>query len=267
MSNGSILNGSPTAQLQAFAQSVYLMIKDRYYDDLTSADGQSFLLQVVDWVNMFIDELEYEINADGDPIDWIWVRQPNANLGTAAYTDGLTNGSIPFDTTNFNNLLSGGDRFVQILDPVTPSNVLANFTVVAPDELSNDGQRNTFDMCTLVNGNILFSRPFQKSENGGTIVGDVTTFLPRVATSVNATTGQIVATDASIFSLVRPLTLLKLGTVKNAILPDIVKGGLNPSYTQKYNDLLTNAINRSTASSLSPTTDYSDYSGIRGVGF
>lgn len=264
------MNGSPTAQLQAFAQSVYLMIKDRYFDDLTSVDGQTFLLQTVDWANMYIDELEYEVNSDGEPIDWIWVRRPATVLGSATYTDGKTNGSILWDATNFNNLITGTDRFVQILSPVDGITPVANFTVVSPSELSNDPQRNILDMCALVNGSIMFSRPFQTSENGGSIVGDVTVYLPRIQTGIatsGALNGQVIATNVDIFKTVLPLTLLKLGTVKNSILPDIVKGGLQPSYVQKYNDLLTNAINRSQDSSLSPTVDYDDYGAVRGVGF
>lgn len=266
MGPNGIPTGSPTAQLQSFAQSVYLMIKNRYYDDLTSTDGQTFLSSVVDWVNMFIDELETEITSDGDPIDWIWVRQQAVTLGTAAYTDGKTLPSISWDSTTYNNLCAGTERFVQILDAADSTHVLAGFTVVAPDEISNDSRRNTLDMCTLVNGSIYFSRPFRQEENNGTIVGDVTTYIPRIQTIVGST-GQITATNVDVFKTVKPLTLLKLGTVKNAILPDIVQGGLNPSYTQKYNDLLTNAINRSLASAISPTADYDDLSVIHGVGF
>lgn len=258
--NGTLI-GSPTAQLQAFAQSVYKMIKNRYYDDLTSADGQTFLAGVVDWANEFIDELEYEVNSDGQPIDWIWVRRPGAALGTA--TAGLN--SIAWDGTSYNNLITGTDRFVQLLR--ADGTVVANFTVVAPGELSNDTSRNNLDMCTLVDGNIWFSRAFTTAENGLAVVGDVTAYLPRVTTVISSTSKQIVATNVDIFKTVRPLTLLKLGTTKNAILPDIVQGGLNPSYTQKYNDLLTNAINRSEASSLAPSADYSDYGSVRGIGF
>ena len=263
------MNGSPTAQLQAFAQSVYLMIKDRYYDDLTSTDGQTFLLQTVDWANMYIDELEYEVNSDGEPIDWIWVRQ-SANLGVATYTDGKTNGSLTWNSTAYNNLCAGTDRFVQILSPIDGITPVANFTVVAPSELSNDPQRNTLDMCALLNGVIIFSRPFTTTENNGVIQADVTTYLPRIQTGIatsGALIGQVIATNVDILKTVKPLTLLKLGTVKNSILPDIVKGGLQPSYVQKYNDLLTNAINRSADTSLSPTVDYDDFGAVRGVGF
>lgn len=263
MGPSGIPTGSPTAQLQAFAQSVYQMIKNRQYDDLTSADGQGYLAMTVEWVNQYIDELEYEITADGNPIDWIWVRQLNAALGTA--TTG--NKSITFDTTAYNNLITGTERFVQILSPIDGVSPIANFTVVAPDDISNNSNRNQMDMCTLVGGVITFSRNFTANENNGAIVGDVTGYLPRIQTSTSSTTGLLVAINTDIFKTVRPVTLLKLGTVKNAILPDIVMGGLNPSYTQKYNDLLTNAINRSQDSGVSPTADYDDYSNVQGVGF
>jgi hypothetical protein len=263
MDNSGKLTGSPTAQLQAFAQSVYKMIKNRYYDDLTSVDGQTFLQEVVDWANEFIDELEYEVNSDGEPIDWIWVRNLGATLGTAT-TGGTT---IDFDTTTYNNLITSTERFVQILSPVDGVTPIANFTVVAPGDQSNNPQRNTLDMCTLVGGVITFSRPFSSTENNGIIIGDTTSYLPRIQYNINTTTGKIQATNIGAFSTIRPLTLLKLGTVKNAILPDIVMGNLWPNYVSKYNDLLTNAINRSEASAVSPTADYDDFSVVHGVGF
>lgn len=258
--NGTLI-GSPTAQLQAFAQSIYKMIKNRYYDDLTSSDGQLFLSQIVDWLNEFIDELEYEVNSDGEPIDWIWVRKPNVTLGTAV----KATSSISWDGNSYNNLIAGTDRYVQLLK--ADGSVAAQFVVVAPADLSNDISKNVEDMCTLVDGNIEFSRPFSDAEDGLTIVGDVTAYLPRVTTTTNATTKQIIATNVDIFKTVKPLTLLKLGTTKNAILPDIVQGGLNPAYTAKYNDLLTNAINRSEASAIAPTADYENFGAVRGVGF
>lgn len=260
MNPNGTLKGSPTAQLQAFAQSVYKMIKNRYYDDLTSTDGQAFLAGIIDWINEFIDELEFEVNSDGLPVDWIWVRKPGVTLGTAS----AGSKTIEWDSTNYNNLVTGGDRYVQVLR--ADGSVAAQFTVISPSELSNDSSRNREDYCTLVDGLIYFSRAFNAAENGLTVVGDVTAYLPRITSIVNTTTSQIVATNVDIFKTVKPLTLLKLGTVKNAILPDIVQGGLNPSYTQKYNDLLTNAINRSEASSLAPTADYENFGAIRGVG-
>lgn len=257
-----IPTGSPTAQLQAFAQSIYKMIKNRFYDDLNSTDGQTYLLQVVDWVNEFIDELETEVNSDGSVVDWIWVRQLGVTLGTAIANET----SISWDDTSYNNLVASTERFVQVLS-TDGTQILANFTVVNPDDMSNDPNRVSQDMCCLANGSINFSRPFKTAENNGIIIGDVTGYIPRVQTTTGAG-GLIVATNVDVFKTVKPLFLLKLGTVKNSILPDIVMGGLNPSYTQKYNDLLTNAINRSEASALAPTADYDDLQGVvHGVGF
>lgn len=254
----------PTAQLQAFAQSVYLMIKDRYFDDLTSTDGQTYLGQVVDWTNMFIDELQYMTDSDGSPIDWLWSRLPMQNLGTAVYNSqpNPPRGTVSWNSTLYFSLCTGNERFVQIID--ANNNVLANFTVVNASEVSNNNARNNEDRCALVNGLILFSRPFTQAENGCAIFGDVTGYLPYLTTAV--VSGQIQATNVQIFSTVKPLTLLKLGVTKNAILPDIVKGGLTPSYNAKYNDLLTNAIDRSTQSTIAPSVDVDDYSNVRGVG-
>jgi hypothetical protein len=253
------LVGAPTAQLQAFAQSVNKMIKNRYYDDLTSADGQTFLSQVVDWLNEYIDELEYTLDSDGNPIDWIWVRQPGTNLGTAV----AGTNTIAWNSNQYNNLVTDGERFVQIID--SNGNPLANFSVVNPSEISNVSSRNRDDLCALVNGQITFSRNFTSAEDGKTVLGDVTTYLPRVTTTGGGST-PISATNVNIFNTVKPLTLLKLGVVKNAILPDIVRGKLMPPYSQKHDELLQNAIQRSQSSSLAPTSYYSDYSDIRGVG-
>ncbi len=260
------MNGSPTAQLQAFAQSVYMMIKNRYFDDIIGADGQAYLAQVVDWANMYIDELEAEVTSDGQPIDWIWVRQPGVTLGVATYAgpNVMTPATIPWDPIAYNNLITSEDRFVTPLD--STGQPLSFFRVVNIDDISNDSRKNTEDMCAVTGSFIYFSRPFSQGEDQAPITGDVTTFLPRLVTTTKSD-GTLLATNVDIFNTVKPLTLLKLGTAKNAILPDIVKGGLQPSYVQKYNDLLTNAINRSTASAVSPTAETDDFQLVHGVGF
>lgn len=249
---------SPTDQFQAFANKVYMLIKNRRYDDFTSDDGQTFLEMMVDWANMFIDELELELNPDGTPIDWIWVQQLAQTLGTA--TTGAA--SVAFDTKNYNNLIAGENRYVQILQDSTP---VANFAVVAPGDISNISDRVTEDMCTLVGGNIVFSRPFRDTENNGTIVGDVTGYIPRFTYST--ANGKFVATNIKALSVIKPQTLLTLGVAKNESLPDIVQGKLSPSYVQKFNDMLANAIARSNASSRSGTVQRDNFSFISGVGF
>lgn len=240
---------SPTQQLQAFAQSVYLAIKNRYYDDLTTSDGQTFLQQIIDFTNQFIDEIETEVDGNGDPLDWVWMRQNGYELGTANYVAGAlasVPNTIPIPSA-INNLLNDDNRYVQI---VVNGVVVSNWTVASANDLVDRSGRLVPDMVAVVGSNIEFSRPFKPLEAGGTIIGDVTLPLPRVTWTQPAGGANLVVTNAKILTTVKPKQLLVLGVAKNSTLPDIVKGVLSPSYVQKYNDLLQNAIARNVASSV-----------------
>lgn len=239
---------SPNQQIQNFAQSVYLIIKSRYYGNIDGPNGQVFVSQIIDFANQYLDELETEINPDGSPVDWVWSRQYAVPLGTA--TTGAA--SIPL-ISGINNLLTDETRYVQILQDGTP---VSNWAVVGAADITNVANRITEDMCTVVGGNIVFSRQFRDTENGGQIIGDVTAPLPRMS-----------ATNAKVLSIVKPKQLLILGVAKNASLPDIVQGKLSPSFVQRYNDLLTNAIARNNASARSDTAVSENYSYISGIGF
>lgn len=246
---------SPTVDFIAFAQSIYLVIKNRYFDDITGEDGLVYLSQVADWTNMFLDELETETNPDGEPIDWKFARQLGASLGTA--TVGAT--TIDLDSTTA-YLLADENRYVQITQDGA---VISNWAVVAPSNITNKTDRITEDMVTSVGGTLMFSREFKDTEDGGDIIGDIAGLIPRIV--FNSTSGQ--ATNVKALSLVKPALLLKLGVAKNATLPDIVQGGLSPSYVQKYNSLLSGAIARNDQSSRGDTIVRDDYSFISGVGF
>lgn len=246
---------SPRAQLEAFTQSVYLIIKGRYFDDISSEDGITLMQQTIDWTDMFIDELETEVDAEGKPLDWKWVRQPGFTLGTA--TQGDASISMP---TSVNYLLTGENRYVQITQDGT---VVSNWAVVAPDQISNKSNRIIEDMCTVTGSTITFSRAFKDTEANGTIIGDVSTAFPRMKFTIGAD-GTFNVTNVAILSVVKPVTLLKLGVAKNASLPDIVQGGLSPSYSQKYTDLFNNAVARNSDTSSSSLVSRDDYSSIGG---
>lgn len=240
--------------ITAFAQSVYSRIKNRFYDSITDTDGQTFITLVVDFANGFLDELENETDPVGNPINWWWVRQNGATLGTA-----LTGAaSIAFNTTTFNNLIVDEGRYVQITQGGI---VVSNWAVVAPGDITNKPNRVIEDMCARVGNNIVFSRAFKSTENNGTIIGDVTTPIPKLVYDTVTPANDV----STALTLVKPRELLVLGTAKNQSLPDIVQGKLSPSFTQKFNDLLNNAIVRSTASSLAERAQRDDYSGIGGV--
>jgi hypothetical protein len=247
---------SPLAQLKAFTQSVYLVIKNRYFDDIDGVDGTTLMQQTIDWTNMFIDELETETNPDGTPLDWKWLWQMGATLGSAV--KGAA--SIPFPTA-FNFLLADENRYVQITQDGT---AVSNWVVVSPQQISNRTNRITQDMCALVGKTVVFSRAFQDYESGGIITGDVSTAFPRIAFTL-AANGTFTVTNVKVLTLVQPKALLVLGVAKNASLPDIVQGGLSPSYAQKYGNLLQGAIARNNAGAVASEAVREDLSSIGGL--
>lgn len=235
--------------LRIFTNKVYLVVKGRYFDDLTSDDGVNLVNQTIDWTNMFMDELEEETTPDGVAIDWWFARQNGATLGKAR----LGKKIIDFDT-DFNNLIADEGRYVEVqVNGVTVSSWL----VVAPNQISTMSTRNTEDKVARVGQQLVFSRVFNSNESGGTIIGDVTVPLPRLSlTNVDALIGE---------NAVKPQQLLILGTAKSASLPDIVKGKLSPSYAQRYSNLLEGAKARNAASSSAEMAQRDNYSHIRGV--
>jgi hypothetical protein len=245
---------SPLAQLEAFANKVYLVIKNRYFDDLTSDDGKTYLNQLVDWTNMYLDELEAETTADGAPINWRWVRENGYTLATSI-SSGAASISMP---SAVNNLIVEEGRYVQITQG---GSVIANFAVASPNQITSLTDRITEDMCAVVGSDLVFSRAFTDAEAGGTVTGDVTTLIPRIAYNSTAST----VSNIKALSLVKPQQLLILGVAKNATLPDIVQGGLSPSYVQRYNDLLDGAKARDGFSSISDIVQRDDLSNVSGI--
>lgn len=235
--------------LRAYTNRVYLVIKGRYFDDLTSEDGLNLVNQTIDWTNMFIDELETETTPDGKAIDWWFTRQNDATLGKAR----LGKKVIDWDTDN-NNLIVDEQRYVLI---TVNGQVVSSWSPVAASQLGNQPGRVVPDRVARVGQQLVFSRVFTAAENGGTITGDVTVPIPRLSlTNVDALTGE---------NAVVPQQLLILGAAKDASLPDIVKGKLSPSYAQRYANLLEGAKARSAASSNADTAQRDNYSNVRGV--
>ena len=232
--------------LRAFAQSVYLVIKNRYYDDITDEDGQVYVNQVIDWTNQFLDELEGELDASGQSINWRWVRFPGYTLGTV--TEGDSSVAVPAEV---NNLIANEKRYVLI---TVGGDVVSRWKVVDPEQINNSRTHNNQEYCAQVGDNIVFSRPFNSKEAGGTITGDITKYITRLSLS-----------NVDALATVKPKQLLVLGVAKNATLPDIVQGGLSPSYVQKFNDLLQGAMARNAASSEADVAEREDFGSVSGV--
>lgn len=247
---------NPTAQITSFAQDVYLIVKNRFFDGITEEDGQTFVQQVISQLNMFLDELEQTTLPDGEQVQWWFARENGATLGTAVAGDS----SIALPAA-IDHVIAGENRYVQILQDTS---VVANFAVVQPDQITNKTDRIIEDTCAVVGTTLMFSRPFKSTEDNGTIIGDVINSLPRVKFTLSGT-GVVTATNVAVLSTVKPLTLLKLGVAKNVVLPDIVQGKLTPNFERKFDNLMAGAIARSIASSRSSQVVMQDYSGIRGV--
>lgn len=237
---------SPEKQLEAFAQSIYLTVKNRYLDTIEDEDGQAYIARVVDWTNMFVDELENTLAPDGELVDWWFTRTAGYTLGTAQA--GAASVSL---AGAIDHLITDENRYVQIQHDTS---TVSNWAVVHAKDITNSSSRVTEDMCAVVGNSLVFSRAFRDTEAGGIIIGDVSTKLPRLS-----------KTNVKLLTTVRPKQLLILGVAKNMTLPDVVQGGLSPSYVQKYQDLLSGAIQRSNASSQSVEAVRQSFSGIGGV--
>lgn len=216
-------------KIQKFVQDVYLTRYNRFIDGIptsfeteetvTDTDALEEMTKTIAWANMFVDELEREVDSSGQPINWSFVREDNFELGTIF--DGMTELELDDDILR---LVIEEERPLSI---AFDGSAVSTWEVVAANQITKKPIGGLTDRVVVVNRKILFSRPFKSTEVGGTIVADVINNIPRLTDE-----------DASMIDTVKPYQLLVLGVAKNATLPDIVQGGLSPSYVQKYGDLL-----------------------------
>lgn len=238
---------APQTQIENLAQDVYLVVKGRQFDGIEDEDGQAYVSNIIRWGNMFLSELESQLDAEGHPVNWWFARQNGYSFGTA--NTGAFSLALP---TGVNRLMTDDERYVQILQDGTP---VSNWAVVSANDIGNKQPYGpTEDMCAVVGTSLVFSRPFNDTEQGGEIIGDVVVKLPRLS-----------LTNTKAIGLIKPDNLLTLGIAKNVVLPDIVQGSLYNSYAQQYKELLGGAIAQSQASSIAPLTPRQNFSGIGGV--
>jgi len=235
-----------TDDITAFAQSIYRVFKGRTYDDITSVDGQDYVAQVIDQTNQLLDELETLTDTNNNLVDWWWTKQRQYEFGTIAAGDDFI---AILDTVN--NVIKAPRRYVTI---TVNGVIVSKWKVVAPEQISNAPGATVQLLCAVEGKDLVFSRPFTDDEDGGTVKADVTLLLPRMALD-----------NADILTVVTPKQLLILGVAKNITLPDIVQGGLSPSYVQKYTDLLQSAITRSMSSTESDSVSRESFAGIGGI--
>lgn len=223
----------------ALAQSIYLA-KNNRYNDVDGTEQTEFIDQTIDWVNQYIEELEMEA-------DWNYVRTNNYTLGTIATVDSTTF-ALPDE---IQRLVVSPYRDLTISQD---GSVVSTFRLVSPDQIADPENPEVLDRATVIGRNVVLSRPLKDTEVGGTVKADVVSFIPRLS-----------RTDVDMLELVQPKQLIILGVAKNATLPDIVQGGISPSLTQKYADLLEKAVMKNNATSDVNEIPREDFSYVSGV--
>jgi hypothetical protein len=219
-----------------FAQQVFLARNNRL-NNLTGAKLTEFIDNTITWTNQLVDELDFET-------DWNWVKTLNDNVGTVSF-------DIGYD-------LPVGIRTL-VISPYRPltfyqgSSPIASFKVVSADQIGDPTDRDVVDRVAVVGSRLIFSRQPTAEEIGADIIADSIAYLPKLS-----------HTDVSLFDTVKPLQLLRLGVLKNQTLPDIVQGGISPSFTQKYGDLLQKCITANSLTSEAYGEYGDDFGFIRG---
>lgn len=240
---------TPQQRMDQFVQDVYLTRYGQFLDSLTDTDGQAEVLKTYRWCNMYLDELERESDNDGRPMQWNFARRNDVDLGTILASN--TTITLPAAARK---LVIDANRPVTVTQAGIPVN---NFQVVDPGQITKRNDMDTSDKVTVPKRTLIFSRSFKDYEIGGHVVGDVIDSFPRLDVSDPTT-------SATLLDIV-PYQLLVLGVAKNATLPDIVQGGLTPSFIQKYNDLLDQVKLENGDSSEADTGVTDDLSYIGGV--
>lgn len=225
------------AAILDLGQQIYLA-KSGKRRDLSSDETAAFIDDTIDWVNQFLPELELEA-------DWIFARQNNTTLGSAS-----TTAVYPLDAAIRKLVVSPyRDLSIQF-----DGQIVSTFRMVNPNQIVNPADTYTGDRATIVGRNLVLSRIPTEQEQSGDIVGDIINYLPRLSHD-----------DISLLSTVDPLQLIVLGVMKNQMLPDIVKGVLTPSATQKYTDLLSKCVEQNNATADGNIADRENLGFVRGV--
>ena len=230
-------------KMKKFAQSVILAMTGKHMDteDLASEDGAQFIVELVDWTNQLIDEVELET-------DWNFVTELNKVIGTVS---GVTQ-TFPLPV-GARKLSVNEHRPLHIKHDGTP---VSTWDIVRPAMIS--ATRDWYplrDRVTFVGKNIVFSRDLNDTEFGGEVVADVINKIPRLVYVAGQPEED---NDLQVLELIEPRQVLVLGVAKNATLPNFVRGKISPSLVQKYADVLGKAVAENEATGTGDTYEGDD---------
>jgi hypothetical protein len=221
------------------AQSAYLAVTGNY-NNVAGTALTAFLDKTIDWTNQLAEELELEA-------DWNYLRQNDYALGTVSAAAQQT---VALPDTVRKLVVSPYRDLILTYDGA----IISRFKTVNPNQITDPRNPEVVDRVTVVNRSLVFSRPFTDVEVGATMLADVINFMP-----------ELLIDDTELLDVVKPKQLLVLGLAKNMSLPDLVRGGTSPSYVQKYNKLLRQAVMENNATAEAYEADRESFSHISGV--
>lgn len=232
-------------RILALAQSIY-QARHNQQNDVTGNDLTDFLNQTIEWVNQLTPEIQKKA-------DWNAVRTQDAVIGSV--TVGTTiSYALP---ANVRKLVINPFRDLTIRQD---SSIVSTFKLVSPNQTYDPNDHSLRSRATVLKRKVIFSRPLNNTEVGGSIVADTIGYLPLLS-HTNVALLDIFDEDYDFRQL------YVYGVTKNQILPDIVQGGLTPSFSGKYADYLADCIATNNESADTNDADRESFAYVHGVGF
>ena len=238
-------------KLEQFVKDVYLVRFNRVID-LTTTGGQTEIEKTLSFCRMFLQEIQSEKNPDGTTINWHWQRTNDRDLGTIATPGQIF--TLPDSPVKVRRLVVDEDRPLVLM---YDGSIISKFDTVEANQITRRRDNpSTDDRVATVKRSLVFSRQFKDFEIGASVVCDTIDELTPMTSGVSP--------NVEILDIV-PYQLLVLGTAKNSVRPDIVQGGLAPSFIEQYADELDKAIAENNATTAADEVVRDDYSGIGGI--
>lgn len=225
-------------RIEDLAQQIYL-VRHNIRNDVTGDELTEFKTNTVTQVNQYLAELDKETY-------WNWVRTNDYSLGT------VTANTTSFDLADeTRTVVRNPDRPLYFLKA---GQIISTWDIVSPNMLTNAASSDNPNRVALIGKTLKLSRAVTAQEVGAVAYCDIVDYLPHLTTL-----------DVSVLDIVDPVELIILGVAKNQVLPDIVQGGLTPSYTIKYADLLDGTKAENDGSAIAENADGENYAYINGV--
>lgn len=231
-------------RIEALGQSIYIA-RHGQRNDVEGTDLSDFLDQTIEWVNQLTPEVE-------SATDWNSMRTNDSSLGNVTNANSITY-ALP---DGVKKVVVNSMRDLTIRQDGT---VISSFKMVNANQITNPADTwDIRDRATTIGRNIVLSRPLRDTEIGGTVTADIIGAIPALS-----------RTDVSLLDLFDTYPdfrqLYVLGVLKNQILPDIVQGGLTPSFSQKYDSLLQRLVDENNLSADAYDADHENFANIGGV--